>query len=206
MKYYLKILLSAIFAGICIGLAGFGFLTNKTIGMFLFVFGLAAVVNYRVKLFTGTAGFLDKFSDLWMLLVCLIGNLIGCYLISRIAMCSPNNLVETAEQVLSSRLSNGWLNSGIMAIGCGILMSAAVQYARESKESKNFGHWLPLILGVPLFILCGFPHCIADSFYYMTCSSEFLLSNLSSVLALYVSIVIGNFIGCNVYHIIYLIK
>ena len=203
MKYYLKILLSAIFAGICIGLAGFGFLTNKTIGMFLFVFGLAAVINYRVKLFTGTAGFLDKFSDLWMLLVCLIGNLIGCYLISRIAMCSPNNLVETAEQVLSSRLSNGWLNSGIMAIGCGILMSAAVQYARES---NNFGHWLPLILGVPLFILCGFPHCIADSFYYMTCSSEFLLSNLSSVLVLYASIVIGNFIGCNAYHIIEIIK
>ena len=56
--YYLNIFFSAIFAGICIGIAGFGFLTNPAIGMFLFVFGLSAVVNYQIKLFTGTAGFL----------------------------------------------------------------------------------------------------------------------------------------------------
>ena len=203
MKYYLKIFLSAIFAGICIGLAGLGFLTNKTVGMFLFIFGLASVVNYKVKLFTGTAGFLEKTNDLLMLLVCLVGNLAGCYLISRIAVCSPNNLTETAEQILANRLSLGWFNCGVMAIGCGILMSSSVQFARAS---QNFGHWVPLILGVPLFILCGFPHCIADSFYYMTCSSEFLLTNLTDIIILYISIVFGNFIGCNVYHIIDIIK
>ena len=104
-KYYLQILFSAIFAGICIGLAGFGFLTNPTIGMFLFIFGLSAVVNYQVKLFTGTAGFLDKVSDIWMLLTCLAGNLIGCYLVSCIAMASPNELYLAAETILMNRIN-----------------------------------------------------------------------------------------------------
>ena len=193
-KYYLYILFSAIFAGICIGLAGLGFLTNSTIGMFLFVFGLAAVVNYRVKLFTGTAGFLQKFSDIWMLLVCLIGNIIGCYLVSRIAVVSPNNLTTAAEELLTKRLTLGWLNAGIMAIGCGILMSASVQFARES---ENFGHWVPLIFAVPLFILCGFPHCIADAFYL--CVNGVYSTELFYI---WVVIVLGNFIGCNLFRLI----
>lgn len=203
MKYYLQIFLSAIFAGICIGVAGVGFLTNQVFGMFLFTFGLAAVVSYQLKLFTGTAGFLTQFKDLIMLFVCLLGNLVGCYLVSRIAVCSPNDLTAVAEGVLTKRLTLGWFNAGVMAIGCGILMSASVQFARNGKE---FGNWVPLLFGVPLFILCGFPHCIADAFYYLTCSTEFLKAHLMETLALYVSIVCGNFIGCNVYHIKDLVK
>ena len=202
-KYYLQILFSAIFAGICIGLAGFGFLTNPTIGMFLFIFGLSAVVNYQVKLFTGTAGVLDKVSDIWMLLTCLAGNLIGCYLVSCIAMASPNELYLSAETILMNRINLGWFKAGVMAIGCGILMSASVDFARKGKD---FGFWLPLCMGVPLFILCGFPHCIADAFYYMTCSGQFLLTHLGEALTVYGSIVLGNFIGCNVYHIKDVIK
>ena len=45
----LNIFRSAIFAGILIGIAGLGFLISKSIGMFLFIFGLAAVVSYGVK-------------------------------------------------------------------------------------------------------------------------------------------------------------
>lgn len=201
--YYLKIFFSAIFAGICIGLAGFGFLTNPTIGMFLFVFGLAAVVNYQVKLFTGTAGFLDKPKDLLMLLVCLLGNLAGCFLISLISTTSPAGLALAAEAVLTKRIAMGYLNAGIMAIGCGILMSASVEFARKGKE---FGYWVPLCMAVPLFILCGFPHCIADAFYYMSCSNAFLAEHWVETLGTYGSIVLGNFIGCNVYHIKDIIK
>ena len=41
----LQLISRSIFAGICIGIAGWGFLANKTIGMFLFIFGLATVVS-----------------------------------------------------------------------------------------------------------------------------------------------------------------
>lgn len=47
--------------GICIGIAGFGYLARPDIvGSVLFTFALIAVVNYKLKLYTGTAGFIAR--------------------------------------------------------------------------------------------------------------------------------------------------
>ena len=55
------IMRSAFIAGLCIGIAGFGYLAEKNIiGATLFSFGLLAVVGYGLKLYTGTAGFFKK--------------------------------------------------------------------------------------------------------------------------------------------------
>ena len=193
-----NILRSAIFAGICIGIAGFGFLADKTFGMVLFVFGLATVVNYKLKLFTGTAGFVQSKSDLLDLLVILVGNWMGCLLVALAARCSAMPLQDTAQHLLESRLSLGWWQAGVLSVGCGILMTTAVTFARKSNA---FGHWLPLVMAVPLFILCGFPHCIADAFYYLVCPLSFWMDNLWPIIALYACLVIGNFIGCNLYRL-----
>ena len=75
-------------------------------------------------------------------------------------------------------------------------MTASVTFARKSNE---FGHWMPLVMAVPLFILCGFPHCIADAFYYLVCPWAFWTMNLWQIVLLYMCLVIGNFIGCNLY-------
>jgi formate/nitrite transporter FocA (FNT family) len=75
-------------------------------------------------------------------------------------------------------------------------MTTAVNFAKQGETIKQ---WLPLLLGVPLFILCGFPHCIADAFYYLTCPFELLLQNKGIILLNYLCIVLGNFIGCNLY-------
>ena len=49
---------SALLAGIAVGIAGWGYLAYKDIvGAVLFSFGLLTVVNYKLKLYTGTAGF-----------------------------------------------------------------------------------------------------------------------------------------------------
>ena len=64
-----QLILRSIFAGICIGIAGWGFLANKTIGMFLFIFGLATVVSYQAKLFTGMAGYVGSKQDLLELIL-----------------------------------------------------------------------------------------------------------------------------------------
>ena len=46
-------------AGVCVGIAGFGYLaTRNMVGSVLFAFALLAVVHYKVKLYTGTAGFI----------------------------------------------------------------------------------------------------------------------------------------------------
>lgn len=94
-----------------------------------------------------------------------------------------------------SRVS-GPLKGGVLAIGCGFIMTTAVTFARQGKN-------LPLLFGVPLFIVCGFPHCIADAFYYLCVPVDYLCENALSVLAFYVAIVVGNFIGCNLYRLIW---
>ena len=192
----LEILRSAIFAGICIGIAGFGFLADKQLGMILFVFGLATVVNYKLKLFTGTAGFVQNARDMVDLAIILVGNWVGCLLVALAARCSAMPLQETAQHLLEGRLALGPWQACVLSIGCGILMTASVTFARKSND---FGHWMPLVMAVPLFILCGFPHCIADAFYYLTCPLEFWTANMGQILLLYTCLVIGNFIGCNLY-------
>lgn len=191
----MTLLRSSVMAGICIGIAGFGYLAEKSIiGAVLFAFGLLTVVHYALKLYTGTAGFIKK-GETFQLFLILVGNLIGCMLVSLIARCSPMPLQETAQSILEGRLSVGPLRGGILAIGCGFIMTTAVTFARQGKN-------LPLLFGVPLFIMCGFPHCIADAFYYMCVPCSFLSDNVCAVLTFYLSIVVGNFIGCNLYRLV----
>ena len=186
---------SSILAGICIGIAGFGFLALGGIaGAVLFAFGLITVVCYKLKLYTGTAGFIVK-GEVGKLLIILIGNIVGCLLVSLLARLSPMDLQGAAQKILSGRLAIGPVRAGLLAIGCGFLMTTAVTFARRNQ-------WLPLIFAVPMFILCGFPHCIADAFYYLTVPFQFIKENFWSVLLLYVCLVIGNFIGCNLYRLI----
>ena len=197
-KHILLLISRSVFAGICIGIAGWGFLANKTIGMFLFIFGLATVVSYKAKLFTGMAGYVRSKTDFWELLLCVFpGNIVGCLLIALMTNFASLPLHEAASSVLQSRLSTGPLGCGILAIGCGILMTSAVNFAKKGKE---FGHWVPLLFAVPLFIHCGFPHCIADAFYYLT-ASDFIADN-PQILGCYAASVLGNFIGCNIPRIV----
>ncbi len=186
---------SAIMAGICIGIAGFGYLAIGGIfGAILFAFGLLSVVSYGLKLYTGTAGFIELPQKTGELLLILAGNIVGCLVVGLLSRTSPMDIQGTAQKLLEGRLNNGWLNCGLLAIGCGFIMSTAVNFARK-------GNWLPLLFGVPMFIICGFPHSIADAFYYLATPFSFLADNVTKVIPLYLSIVVGNFIGCNLYKV-----
>ena len=186
---------SAIMAGICIGIAGFGYLAvGGIVGAVTFAFGLLAVVHYRLKLYTGTAGFFVK-GELLQLCTILAMNIVGCLLVALMARMSPMPLQEAAQHILEGRLNAGIVQSGVLAIGCGFIMTTAVKWGREGK-------FLPLLFGVPLFIICGFPHCVADAFYYLCVPVEYLTANAGQVLLLYVAIVLGNFIGCNLYRLL----
>ena len=192
MKEIVDVLRSSVLAGVCIGIAGFGYLvTRDIIGSVLFAFGLLTVVGYKLKLYTGTAGFIQK-GEVGTLLLILLGNIFGCLLVSLMARMSPFEIQASAQSVLEGRLAIGPLRGGALAIGCGFIMTTAVTLARQ-------GNNLPLLFGVPLFIVCGFPHCVADVFYYLTVPFSFWAEHLGEILLFYVSIVIGNFIGCNFY-------
>lgn len=183
---------SSFLAGICIGIAGYGYLAEKSIiGAVLFAFGLLTVVHYGLRLYTGTAGFIKK-GEVGQLLLILAGNILGCLAVALMLRCSPMPLQDTAQGILEGRLAVGPLRGGILAIGCGFIMTTAVTFARKGQN-------LPLLFGVPLFIMCGFPHCVADAFYYLCVPFDFWTAHLADILLFYVSIVLGNFIGCNLY-------
>lgn len=198
----IKLLRSSVFAGIYIGVAGFGFLASglqsqvygSLIGSVLFCLGLLAVVGYRLKLYTGTAGYISR-NETGELFLILAGNILGCLLVALLSRVSPLDMQSAAQNILELRLRTGALNCGLLGIGCGLLMTTAVTFARE----KNY---LPLLFGVPLFIVCGFTHCVADAFYYLAAPLAFWMAHALEILAVYVCIVLGNLIGCNLYRII----
>ena len=198
----LKLLRSSIFAGIAIGTAGFGFLASgvqaeaygSLVGAVLFSFGLLTVVGYKLKLYTGTAGFIRKNETVELFLI-LWGNIIGCFCASLLARVTPLEIQNAAQNILEIRLRTGALRCGLLGIGCGFIMTTAVQFARQKQ-------YLPLLFGVPLFIVCGFTHCVADAFYYLCVPLAFWKAHALQILLVYVSIVIGNLIGCNLYRIV----
>ena len=189
-----RLIRSSILVGVAIGIAGFGYLAiGGLAGAVLFAFGLLTVVGYKLKLYTGTAGFINK-GEVLDLLVILMGNIVGCLLVGLLTRASNLELQAAAQKILEVRLQNGALRCGLLGIGCGFIMTTAVTFSRE----KNY---LPLLFGVPLFIICGFTHCVADAFYYLSVPAAFLKAHWLEVIGVYVSIVIGNFIGCNLVRI-----
>ena len=182
---------SAILAGICISI---GCVVNLRVGgvagAVLFAFGLTTVVYYGLKLYTGTAGFIRRQGDWGMLITVLLGNIVGCLLTAWMIGYAQPDCVEPAANILAGRLA-------LLAIGCGFIMTTAVEFARKGKM-------LTLLLGVPVFILCGFAHSIADAFYFLVSPVEHLLR--AEVLWVYVAEVLGNFVGCNLYRWVMIFK
>ena len=179
-------------AGFTVGLAAFGYLCiGGVVGAVVFAFGLLTVVAYKLSLFTGTAGFIRK-NEIPSLLLILLGNVIGCLVVSLMTRVSANDLQSAAQGIIQSRIDNGALRSGVLAIGCGFIMTTAVTFARK-------GNLLPLLFGVSLFIFCGFPHCLVDAFYCQTIPVAFFKENAADILATYGCVVLGNFVGCNLF-------
>ena len=197
-----KLFRSSILAGIAIGCGGFGFLASgiqgeaygPLFGSILFCFGLMTVVAYKLALYTGTAGFIKK-NEIGQLFLILAGNITGCFIVGLVSRLSPMDIQTAAENVLKLRLERGPLRCGLLGVPCGFMMTTAVTFARRQ-------HYIPLLLAVPLFIVCGFTHCIADAFYYSCVPFEFLKEHALHTLFVYVSIVLGNLVGCNLYRII----
>lgn len=189
MKEYLNLFSSSILAGLCISI---GCVVNimsggGIAGAVLFTFGLIAVVHYKYALYTGTAGFIGSFKDILVLFaIILIGNVLGCSIVSALSSYSIPDIVNGCNTIVAGRLGYSPLQAFVRAIFCGFLMTTAVKFARE-------GRWLPLLFAVPVFILSGFYHCIADSFYFI--SSQYF----GQLKFHYLMEILGNFVGCNLY-------
>lgn len=189
-------------AGACISLGGCIFLrVGGVTGAILFAFGLIAVVSLGLNLFTGKAQFVwgraasGQYSQggyVWLLSILAL-NILGCLAMGWLF--SSTDMQEAAAVVLDKRLAASPLKNALLAVGCGFIMTLAVQGAAKGK-------WLPLLFGIPAFILCGLPHCVADAFYIGSLSADYAALHATDLLTFYVAIVAGNFLGCNAYRLV----
>lgn len=167
MKKNVSIFLQAVVAGLAIAVGGTIYLSleNKVIGALLFTIGLYAIVLNGLYLYTGKIGYLvgqkDKKEYAVILFLTWLGNLVGTgigaggVLVSRI-----RGIREGAEAICQTKLSDTLPSIFCLAVFCGFLMYVAVDGFKEK------GNPIILFLGVSVFILCGFEHCIANMFYF----------------------------------------
>jgi formate/nitrite transporter FocA (FNT family) len=193
MKENLKVLTKGILAGIMISLGGTIYLLceNKMLGAFLFSIGLFAICVNGFNLYTGKIGYVidNKISYLKELLFTLIGNLIGTvscgYLL--ILTRSGSKLKLVAKSICETKLNDNLLSIFILAVFCGIIMYLAVDLY---KKIKDFGKYVGIFMGITIFILCGFEHCVANMYYFSVAN----MWSLKTVLYVFIMI-LGNSTG-----------
>lgn len=166
----MKILFKSFLAGIMIAIGGTVFLSieNKVIGASLFSIGLFGVLIYNLNLYTGKIGYLiTNFNLKYIkeLIITLIGNFIGACSVGFILRYTRiyDNIYEKSLILANTKLNDNILSIFILSIFCGLLMYFAVN---GFKKQTDFGKYLVVYLGVAVFILCGFEHCIANMYYF----------------------------------------
>ena len=179
MKEKILLINKSIAASLLIGLGDYALLKlGNPIGPVIFALGLLGVCYMNLNLFTGKCGFLisDKIKPLNLLII-LIVNLLFGYLIGLAFSITDIDVLNSAINKV-----NSWdmsLSFFIKSILCGIIMYIAVFMYKK-------GTTLGIIYGIPLFIFCGFQHCIAN-IITMGAARSFSLTIIICIL--------GNFIG-----------
>lgn len=153
---------------IAIGGTVFLSIENKVIGASLFSIGLFGVLIYNLNLYTGKIGYLiTNFNLKYIkeLIITLIGNFIGASSVGFILRYTRiyDKIYEKSLMLANTKLNDNILSIFILSIFCGLLMYYAVN---GFKKQTDFGKYLVVYLGVAVFILCGFEHCIANMYYF----------------------------------------
>ena len=161
----LKKLIDGICAGILISIGGSVFLAcdNKYIGAVLFSVALLFICFKGYSLYTGKIGYLPenhKKDDIATTFLGLLGNAIATCLLGMLIAYALPNLVEKANEICTAKLGQEFLQTIVRSIFCGILMYLAVSVYKEGKGIAG------IFFAVPVFILSGFEHSIANMFYF----------------------------------------
>ena len=161
--------LYSVLGGVSIGIGGVVFLSceNKVTGTLFFCLGLFTICTFGFNLFTGKVGYVFEQPPAYtgFVLSVWLGNLVGTGLVgyavraTRIA-----GIAEKAATICQAKLDDGLLSIFILSVFCNILMFIAVDGFKNNPH--ELGKYLGIFLGVTVFILCGFEHCVANMFYF----------------------------------------
>lgn len=144
----------AVLASILIGLGNFVLLkVGAPLGAFLFALGLYGVCLLGANLFTGKCGFVIEDKKWRELGIILMTNLIAGWLIGWMFSLADPAIHEAAVAKFTSwDFSLGFF---LRSVFCGMIMYIAV-------KCYKLGSIWGVFIGVPLFILAGFQHSIAN--------------------------------------------
>jgi formate/nitrite transporter FocA (FNT family) len=141
-------------------------LIEQPYGAILFSFGLLMVCYYKSYLFTGKCGYLrfdtllNFEQDFVIILYIFIQNWTGAIFFGGILGFSIPAIQVSAMAKVQVLNSTPIHTLFLEAIFCGIIIYLTVELFRVERNP------IGILIGVPLFILAGFQHSIANMIYY----------------------------------------
>ena len=180
---------SALMGGVLTGMGGAAFLGSgdRTVGAFLFAFGMFAALALGLPQYPGRCGRAVCARQFRPLGVILLGNLAGAALTGLLyGMVAPSG----APELQAAKLVQAFPVTLVRGMFCGMILFTAAEGWKRLENGKTVG----VLMGVPAFILAGFENSLADTFYFgavLGQSGAFTWKALTFVLAA----VIGNTLG-----------
>ena len=159
-------------------------------GSFLFSAGLFTICEYGFNLYTGKVGYIAlRFKDLKyirLVFLILLFNLLTTFLLGILIGKNFEVIRNVALNIYSLKFKMPLWKLFLSGVLCGILMYLAVDTWKRGSKIGCF-------IYVSVFILCGFDHSIANSFYNGAALGEhtFTLQNLLIIL----DVILGNAVG-----------
>ena len=158
-----------VMAGFFVSIGGTAFLSieNRVVAALFFTTGLFAISNYGFNLFTGKVCYLLDNGPryLWDLALIWLGNLGGTLIATALLGLTRVHpaLAETAAPLVAAKLGDGLLSVFVLSVFCNVLIFIAVDGYRIIPDA--LGKYLALFLGVAVFAISGFEHCVANMYF-----------------------------------------
>ena len=161
----IKKIIDGIFAGTLVSIGGMVYLScdNRYIGAVLFSIALLVICNKGYSLYTGKICYIPEKHDkevFSVLLLGLLGNFLATVVCAWMLKYATASIAETALSMCETKLTQEFFQTLIKAIFCGILIYLSVDIFKSSKNP------IGILFAIPVFILSGYEHSIADMFYF----------------------------------------
>lgn len=186
-------LVKSILAGISISIGAVIYLlcTNKIVGALLFSVGILMVMEFKLLLYTGYVPTQRENQSTKEYIInstfVFIGNLVGGAITAALLALTrlQGDLWKATNAVCNVKLNDNLLSIFILSIFCGIIIAGIVR-------ATNLKHRvLYVAMMIATFILCGYEHVVANSFYFSFSLKLFTFKGLLFMLVCF----LGNFVG-----------
>ncbi len=188
-------ILRGVQAGVLISIGGTVYLAchgdkiaDRAIGAVFFSVALLCICKMGYSLYTGKIGFMIDRHDgkaFSVLLWGLLGNLISTALAGNLVRSVMPDCGNVAAKLCAAKFEQTSWQTFVRGAFCGVLMYLAVAIYRDG------GSIVGILFCVPVFILAGFEHSVADAFYFAVAGMIF---DVNAVIYIAVAIV-GNTVG-----------